>query len=244
MSSASPADRPGGADRITALPGRFHAVIFDLDGLLLDTEPGWHRAEAELLRRHGATYADADETATIGWSIDATLRRYLPRLGLADAALPGLTLELLDLVGSEYRGAVAPRPGAEELVAGLRGRVPLGIASNTARALVLAALGSASFGDAFAAIVSADEVAHPKPAPDVYLAACHGLAVEPSAALALEDSTSGILSAKAAGLTVIAVPQWPLVDTSAADQVASSLTDVAARISQNASGAILLAPWS
>jgi HAD superfamily hydrolase (TIGR01509 family) len=218
-------DRPGGANRIPALPGRFRAVVFDLDGLLLDTETGWHRAEAELLRRHGAAYTDADETATLGWSLEATVRRYLPRLGLGSEAAGRISAELLDLVQLEYAVAV-PRPGAAELVGRLRGRVPLGIASNTARSLVLAALESAPFGDVFEAIVSAEEVAHPKPAPDIYLEACGRLGVEPPAAVALEDSTSGILAARAAGLTVIAVPQWPTVDTSAADRVVLSLAEL------------------
>jgi HAD superfamily hydrolase (TIGR01509 family) len=223
VSSARPADRPGGANRIPALPGRFRAIVFDLDGLLLDTEPGWHRAEAELLRRHGAAYTDADETATLGLSLHDTIGRYLPRLGLGIDAVPILAAELIDLVRLEYAGAIAPRPGAAELVSGLRGRVPLGIASNTARSLVLAALESGPFGDAFEAIVSAEEVARPKPAPDIYLEACRRLGVAPPAAVALEDSTSGILAASAAGLTVIAVPQWPMVDTSAANHVATSL---------------------
>jgi HAD superfamily hydrolase (TIGR01509 family) len=218
-------DRPGGANRIPALPGRFRAIVFDLDGLLLDTETGWHRAEAELLRRHGAAYTDADETATLGWSLEATVRRYLPRLGLGSEAAGQVSVELLDLVQLEYAVAV-PRPGAAELVGRLRGRVPLGIASNTARSLVLAALASAPFGDAFEAIVSAEEVANPKPAPDIYLEACGRLGVEPPAAVALEDSTSGILAARAAGLTVIAVPQWPTVDTSAADRVVLSLAEL------------------
>lgn len=225
MSSASPADRPG-RGRIPALPGRFHAIVFDLDGLLLDTETGWHRAEAELLRRHGAAYTEADETATLGWSLEATIERYLPRLGLGADAAAQISAELIDLVRLEYAGAVAPRPGAAELVSRLRGRVPLGIASNTARSLVLAAVASAPFGDAFDAIVSAEEVAHPKPAPDIYLEACRRLGVEPPAAVALEDSTSGILAARAAGLTVIAVPQWPMVDTSAADHVVHSLAEL------------------
>lgn len=226
MSSGSLSGRPGSADRIPTLPGRFHAVIFDLDGLLLDTEPGWHRAEAELLRRHAATYTDADETATVGWSVNATLRRYLPRLQLTDAALPALTAELLALVQREYAAPLAPRPGAVELVAQLRGRVPLAIASNTARSLVTAALAPEPFGDAIDVVISAEEVVHPKPAPDIYLEACRRLGVDPVTALGLEDSTSGLLAAKAAGLTVIGVPQWAAVDVSAADYVVRSLEEL------------------
>lgn len=224
----SPVHRPGGADRLPALPGRFHAVVFDLDGLLFDTEPGWHRAEAEFLRRHGAEYTEADETATLGWSIDATLRRYLARLSLGEEALPGLTVELLELVRIEYAGTLAPRPGALELVARLRGRIPLGIASNSARSLVLSALRSGVFGDAFGAVVSAEEVAHPKPAPDIYLEACRQLGVKPSEAVAMEDSESGIRAAKAAGLTVFAVPQWEVVATVEADYTVGSLVELLA----------------
>jgi HAD superfamily hydrolase (TIGR01509 family) len=117
------------------------------------------------------------------------------------------------------------RPGAAELVARLRGQVPLGIASNTARSLVRIAVASAGFADAFEAIVSAEEVARPKPAPDVYLETCRRLRVDPAAAVGLEDSTSGIAAAKMAGLTVIAVPQWA-VDTSGADYVIRSLEEL------------------
>jgi HAD superfamily hydrolase (TIGR01509 family) len=229
VSSARPTHRPEGADPVPTLPGRFHAVIFDLDGLLLDTEPGWHRAEAELLRRHGAVYTDADETATLGWSVETTVARYAARLGLDDGAVPRLSAELVDLAQHEYSREIAPRPGAKELVARLRGTVPLGIASNTPRSLVRVALTSTGLVDAFDAITSAEDVARPKPAPDVYLEACRQLGVEPSAAIGLEDSTLGIAAAKAAGLTVIAVPQWPGLDVSGADHVVMSLEELLVR---------------
>ena len=132
----------------------------------------------------------------------------------------------MEIVRDEYARPISPRPGAIDLVVRLRGRVPLGIASNTALSLVRLALASAPFGDAFDSVVSADEVARPKPAPDVYLETCRRLAVEPAEAIGLEDSTSGIAAAKAAGLTVIVVPQWSVVDTSAADHVISSLTEL------------------
>jgi HAD superfamily hydrolase (TIGR01509 family) len=229
VSSARPTNRPGGPDQVPTLPGRFRAVVFDLDGLLLDTEPGWHHAEAELLRRHGATYTDADETATLGWSVEATVARYAERLGLRDEAVPSLSAELLELAQREYSRNIAPRPGAADLVARLWGRVPLGIASNTPRSLVLSALESTGLADAFDAIVSGEEVAHPKPAPDVYLETCRQLNVHPSTAIGLEDSAFGISAAKAAGLTVIAVPQWAVVDVSAADFVAASLEELLVR---------------
>ena len=135
-----------------------------------------------------------------------------------------MTAELMELVRQEYAGPIPVRPGAAELVARLRGKVPVAIASNTALSLVSLALASAPFGDAFDAVVSAEEVGRPKPAPDIYLEACRQLGVEPAQAIGLEDSTSGIA---AAGLTVIAVPQWEVVDTSAADYVVASLEELA-----------------
>jgi HAD superfamily hydrolase (TIGR01509 family) len=125
-----------------------------------------------------------------------------------------------------YQAELVTRPGAAELLRSLRGRLRLGVASNTPRALVEQAMMSSSLNDAFDVVVTADDVARPKPAPDIYLAACEQLAVEPSQAVALEDSTLGIASARAAGLTVVAVPQWPSVDTSGADLVLRSLADV------------------
>ncbi|MDP9468017.1 MAG: HAD-IA family hydrolase, partial [Chloroflexota bacterium] len=120
------------------------------------------------------------------------------------------------------------RPGALELVERLRGRVPLGLASNSPRRLVDAALRTAGLTDVFDAIVTADDVARAKPAPDLYLLACERLGVAPGEALALEDSASGVAAAKAAGLTCIAVPQFAEADVSAADRVIDSLEELLA----------------
>ena len=126
-------------------------------------------------------------------------------------------------------GARWPRvPGPSSSSRRLRGRVPLGLASNSPRFLVDAALATAGLTDAFDAVVSSDDVAHPKPAPDLYLLACERLGVAPAEALALEDTASGIASAKAAGLTCIAVPQFAETDVSAADRVIDSLEELLA----------------
>jgi HAD superfamily hydrolase (TIGR01509 family) len=223
---ASSADRPGGEGPTLTLPGRFRAAVFDLDGLLIDTEPGWQRAEAELLRRHGLEYSEADAAASLGSPVGRMVDIYAARLGLDRAGRDRLLDELLVLVGAMYQAELVTRPGAAELLRSLRGRLRLGVASNTPRALVEQAMMSSSLNDAFDVVVTADDVARPKPAPDIYLAACEQLAVEPSQAVALEDSTLGIASARAAGLTVVAVPQWPSVDTSGANLVLRSLADV------------------
>jgi HAD superfamily hydrolase (TIGR01509 family) len=226
VTSGSSADRPGGGGPTLTLPGRFRAAVFDLDGLLIDTEPGWQRAEAELLRRRGMAYSEADAVASLGSPVGQVVDGYAARLGLDAAGRDRLLDELLGLVRALYASELVIRPGAAELLHALHGRLPLAVASNTPRALVEEALASSGLGDSFDVVVTAEEVAHPKPAPDIYLAACGRLGVEPSQTVALEDSTLGIASAAAAGLTVVAVPQWPSVDTSGADLLLGSLTQV------------------
>jgi HAD superfamily hydrolase (TIGR01509 family) len=210
------------------LRDRYRAVVFDMDGLLLDTEVLWQRAEAELFRRHGAEYTIADALAVMGTSFDVTARYFAERLGEPTDRGAALVDELRVLMLDELRREVAARPGAVELVEGLRNRVPLALASNSSRPLVEAALRTAGLTDAFDAIVTADDVPHPKPAPDLYLLACERLGVQPGEALALEDTAPGIAAAKAAGLTCIAVPQFAETDASAADRIIDSLEELLA----------------
>lgn len=201
-----------------------------MDGLLLDTETLWHESEVELFRRHGAEFTREDQMRVVGTSFDVTARYFAERLGWPLERGAELVDEMIGLMHERVLRQVDARPGAVELVEGLRGLdgVRLGLASNSPRFLVDDALATAGLTDAFEAIVTSDDVAHAKPAPDIYLLVCQRLGVAPFDALALEDSASGVAAAKAAGLTCIAVPLFAETDVSAADRVIASLEELLA----------------
>jgi HAD superfamily hydrolase (TIGR01509 family) len=212
------------------LTGQYRAVIFDMDGLLLDTETLWHESETDLFAQYGVEFTWDDKMAVIGTSYAFTAGYFADRLGLPRERGPELVEEMIRLMHERVLRQVEARPGAVELVERLRvlDGVRLGLASNSPRFLLDAALATAGLTQAFEVTVSSDDVEHSKPAPDIYLLACERLGVEPSEALALEDSPSGIAAAKAAGLTCIAVPQFAETDVSAADRVVDSLEELLA----------------
>ncbi len=207
-------------------PHRYQAVVFDMDGLLLDTEVVWQEAEERLFAAHGEVFTREDKLAVIGTDFGWTARYFAQRLGQPPERGPQLVEEMVmsmyDLLSQE----VAGRPGALELVARLRGRLPLALASNSPRRLVDAALTSAGLTDVFDVVVTSDDVASSKPAPDIYLLVCERLGVAPEQVLALEDSSAGVASAKAAGLACIAVPQFAETDVAAADRIIDSLEEL------------------
>jgi HAD superfamily hydrolase (TIGR01509 family) len=205
------------------------AVIFDHDGLTLDTEQAWTRAERTLFARRGARFTDDHKRDLLG-SSSAVAAAKLERI----LALPGRGIELMgelhDIVMEELLAGAPPMPGARELVAELRGLgIPVGLASNSPRVFVERALGVAGMLGAFDVTVAGDEVPAPKPAPDAYLAAARALGAEPADCVALEDSNTGVAAARAAGMSVIGVPSFPGVELVEADVVARSLTDPVVR---------------
>lgn len=220
--SISPSTRGAHPGRRFPLPGRFRAVVFDMDGLLLDSERAWEAAERRLMARHGMDLTEADRLASLGRSVDDVIGWYGARLGVRPERLAELRDELMALVREEYAD-IEPMPGARELVDSLRGRVPLAVASNTDRALVDHTLAATGFAEAMDVVVTVDDVANAKPAPDIYLLATERLGVRPDEAVALEDSETGIRSAKAAGLFTVAVPQLDGLDVSQADEIVDSL---------------------
>jgi HAD superfamily hydrolase (TIGR01509 family) len=216
------------AEAAGALAGlRPSAVVFDCDGLLLDTEPCWTVAETAVFGRRGLPYGPAEKARFIGRSVPGTaelMASIFDEVGNEDAILA----ELLDLIGDVIKAEAEPMPGAVELVGALSGRMPVAVASNSPRSVLDAALRRGGLDGAFAAVVAADEVAEPKPAPDLYLGACRLLGVDPAAAVAFEDTGTGAASARAAGLMVVGVPS-PEAGDFGADLVFSSLANPALR---------------
>jgi HAD superfamily hydrolase (TIGR01509 family) len=202
------------------------AVVFDNDGLLLDTEPCWTVAEEALFAAYGRQFDLAAKRALVGTS-PRTSQPILERLLAGADTGERLSERLYSLALTEIAAGAVPRPGAVELVAALRSAgLPLAVASNSPRRHLLAGLHRTGLQDAFEVVLGVDDVANPKPAPDLYLAACAGLAVAPQDAVALEDSPPGVAAAMAAGLRVIGIPSVPGVIL-AADIVADSLADAA-----------------
>jgi HAD superfamily hydrolase (TIGR01509 family) len=204
----------------------FDAIVFDNDGLLLDTEEAWSRAETTLFARHASVFTEAHKQALLGSSRSTAAGKLEVMLGLAGEG-ERLMDELHELVMEEALRGVPPRPGALELVRAVRAAgVPVGLASNSSREFVERVLSVAGVLDGhFDLIVTADEVEHPKPAPDLYLAACRGLSATPTRAAALEDSPPGVAAALAAGMFVIAVPYFADTPSLGASLQADSLAD-------------------
>lgn len=202
------------------------AVVFDNDGLLLDTESVWTRAEQDLFEAYGRDFTPADKQELVGTSAEIAAGILERRL---DA--PGRGAELIEelnaLVVAELEHGVEAMVGARDLLEALRGRgTPIGLVSNSPRVFVERSLQLAGFEAHFDVVLSAHEVAAPKPAPDPYLEACRRLGVEPGpSVVALEDSPTGVAAARAAGLTVIGVPSVAGVSLTEAHLLAESLLD-------------------
>jgi HAD superfamily hydrolase (TIGR01509 family) len=209
----------------TPLPA---AVVFDNDGLLLDTESVWTRAERDLFERRGVEFTDEHKRELVGTSAQIAgdiLERRLGEPGRAAALIE----ELNELVVAELEYGVEAMVGARDLLEALKQRgTPIGLVSNSPARFVRRSLEIVGFHESFDVVLSAHEVAAPKPAPDPYLEACRRLGVEPGpTVVALEDSPTGVAAARAAGLTVIGVPSLEGIELDEAHEIAVSLLDAA-----------------
>jgi HAD superfamily hydrolase (TIGR01509 family) len=185
---------------------RIESVIFDLDGVIVDSEIWWDEVRRDFARDHGRVWTLEDRHAVMGansrqWS--ATMRE---RLGL-DLDAAEIERAVVDGVVDRYRREGPPAiPGAVDAVRRIAGRWPSALASSSHRRVIDAALAATGLGAVFRAIVSSDEVAHGKPEPDVFLEAARRLGADPASTLVVEDSLNGVRAAQAAGMTTVLVP--------------------------------------
>ena len=203
-------------------------LVFDMDGLLVDSEPLWFDVTRRLARERGGDWPPALAQACVGRGIAHTLVTLHETYGIAidverDATL--VVAAFLDRVGE-----LTLKAGGAELLAVARARgVPCALASSSARPLVDATLGRFAMRDCFDAVVSGDDVARRKPAPDIFLAAARLLAADAAGCVVLEDSLAGVQGARAAGMRVIAVPEHePDRFAGAADAVVRDLHEAGA----------------
>jgi HAD superfamily hydrolase (TIGR01509 family) len=181
------------------------AVVFDLDGVLLDSEQLWNEAKREVVGEAGGRWREDAPRAMMGMSSPEWAAYMRDSLGVP-LELDEINRSVVARMESLYRLRLPLLPGAVEAVRAVGGRWPLALASSSNREIIDLALSLAGLAGVFAVTVSSEEVARGKPAPDVYLEACRRLGVSPGAAVAVEDSSNGLRSAAAAGMTVIAVP--------------------------------------
>jgi HAD superfamily hydrolase (TIGR01509 family) len=211
------------------VPRLIQAVIFDLDGLLLDSESAWDGGRRALVAEHGLDWPDGATEAMLGMSSPEWSRYVREELGV-----PLEPREISDRVVAHvlqtYERRLPLLPGAEAAVARIAERWPLALASSSNKEVIDQVMETSGWGDVFKTWVSSEEVARGKPAPDVFLEAARRLGVDPTNAAGIEDSHNGILAARAAGLRVIAVPnhEFPPGDDAlqAADEVLGSLDEL------------------
>jgi HAD superfamily hydrolase (TIGR01509 family) len=204
-------------------------VVFDLDGVIVDSEQVWDDVREQLVRERGGRWHEGAQAAMMGMSSPEWSRYMHDELGLRESPQE-LNDEVVRRMLERYRESLPLIDGAVEAVRRLASAFTLGVASSSNRPLIDAVLDGAAIAGCFAAVVSSEEVARGKPAPDVYLEAARRLGVEPAQCAAVEDSSNGLRAAHAAGMRVLAVPNAhypPAPDALAlADAVARSVHEL------------------
>jgi HAD superfamily hydrolase (TIGR01509 family) len=202
-----------------------HAVLFDMDGTLVDTEPYWIAAEYALVESFGGTWTDAHAHALVGNAL-LDSAAYIRQHGGVELDPPVIVERLLDEVVRAARHAMPWRPGAVALLTELSKRgVPCGLVTMS-YARLARTVTERLHADAFATVVTGDEVLDGKPHPEAYLTAAARLGVDPARCIAIEDSPAGVASAEAAGCLVIAVPHNVPLAAAPGRVLVESLTEV------------------
>ena len=205
------------------------AVVFDLDGVLIDSEHVWDEVRQQLVEERGGRWNDSASRDMMGMS-SLEWSRYMRDVVGLDEPPQDISAEVVRRLEARYRKALPLIPGVEPVVERLAARWPLGLASSSNRELIDLVLEKSGLGRLFRATVSSEEVPRGKPSPDVYLEAARRLGAEPSRCAAVEDSENGIHAAKAAGMRTIALPnpQYPPAEHAldAADVVLATVDEL------------------
>jgi HAD superfamily hydrolase (TIGR01509 family) len=205
------------------------ALVFDLDGVLLDSEQVWNEAKEELVRERGGRWREDAPRKMMGMSSPEWAGYLHDELGvpLEPDAISDEVVRRLERI---YRDRLPLVDGATAAVERLAGRLPLGLASSSNREIIDLFLELSGLGPHFAVTISSEEVARGKPAPDVYLEVLRRLAADPAGSVAVEDSENGIRAANAAGMRVVALPNLHYPPDPAvlaeADEVVGSLHEL------------------
>jgi HAD superfamily hydrolase (TIGR01509 family) len=205
------------------------ALVFDLDGVLLDSEHVWDEVREALAHEGGGRWHDRAQADMMGMSSVEWARYMHDVIGLSDPP-EQISAEVVRRMRARYAEDLPLIPGAVETVRRLAASFRLGLASSSNRPLIDAVLASTGLDELFEVTVSSEEVARGKPAPDVYLEAVRRLGISPSLAAAVEDSANGIRAAHAAGMRVVAIPNRryppPAEALALADAVVESLEEL------------------
>jgi len=200
-------------------------VIFDLDGVLVDSETWWDEIRHAFAAGHDRTWTADDQAAVMGANSRAWAHMMRVRLDLSMDE-DEIQERIVEGVVQRYRREGAPEiPGATAAVRRIAATRPVAVASSAHRAVIDAALAATGLDDVLLVIVSSDEMAHGKPAPDVYLEAARRLGVVPEACLVVEDSLNGVRAGKAAGMTVVLVPNESVPPAPGARELADLVLD-------------------
>jgi HAD superfamily hydrolase (TIGR01509 family) len=181
------------------------AVVFDLDGILVQSEELWDEARRELAQEHGIEWPDGATDAMMGMSSKEWSRYVHDEVGVPDSP-EEINRRVLEKLEQRYRTDLPWIDGAQDAVRRMAASFPLGLATSSNREIIDIVVEVGGFGDLFQVTMSSEEVERGKPAPDVYLEATRRMGIDPARTAAIEDSTNGLLAASAAGMRVIAIP--------------------------------------
>jgi len=214
------------------------AVIFDLDGVLIDSEQAWDEARRDVASANGGVWPEEATRCMMGMSSPEWSRYMHEELGVA-LDPDEIVRQVVPRLEDRYRMHLPLMPGVKPALCALAERWRLGLASSANREIIAVVLEASGLSPLFAATVSSEEVLRGKPAPDVYVEAARRLGVQPARCAAVEDSTNGLRSAAAAGMRVVAIPNRTFPPSAealhAAAAVVDSLSDIAPALAAEAS---------